>query len=119
MPKLTKRVVDALASPPEGKDLYVWDNTVRGFGYRLKANGTGAWIFQYRKGGASRRMTFGSYPGDEAMTPDEARKEAEALRGATRKGDPAREQAAVKAKGKTVADLCRDYLAAAERGLVL
>ena len=42
MPKLTKRLVDALARPPEGKDLYVWDSAVRGFGYRLKANGTGA-----------------------------------------------------------------------------
>jgi integrase len=119
MPKLTKRVVDALARPLEGKDLYVWDNTVRGFGYRLKANGTGAWIFQYRKAGTSRRMTFGSYPGDEAMTPDEARAEAEALRGQTRKGDPAREQSAKAAKGNTVAALCDAYLFDAENGLVL
>jgi integrase len=118
MPKLTKRVVDALARPPEGKDLYVWDSAVRGFGYRLKANGTGAWIFQYRKAGTSRRMTFGAYPGDEAMTPEEARAEAEALRGQARKGDPAREQAAKAAKGKTVAALCDEYLAAAEKGLV-
>src|SRR5262249_5676677 len=110
MPKLTKRVVDALARPPEGKDLYVWDNTVRGFGYRLKANGTGAWIFQYRKAGTSRRMTFGSYPGDEAMTPEEARTEAEALRGQARKGDPAREHSSRAAKGKTVAALCDAYL---------
>jgi integrase len=97
----------------------VWDNTVRGFGYRLKANGTGAWIVQYRKAGPSRRMTFGSYPGDEAMTPEEARSEAETLRGQARKGDPAREQAAAKAKGKTVAALCDAYLADAEKGLVL
>ena len=32
MPRLTKRFVDALAKPPEGKDLYVWDSEVRGFG---------------------------------------------------------------------------------------
>ena len=119
MPKLTKRVVDALARPPEGKDLYVWDSEVRGFGYRLKASGKGAWIFQYRKGGASRRMTFGAYPGDEAMTAEEARKEAEVLRGAIRKGDPARDQAAAKAKGMTVSLLCDEYLKAAEKGMAL
>jgi integrase len=119
MPKLTKRVVDALARPPEGKDLYVWDSEVRGFGYRLKASGKGAWIFQYRKGGASRRMTFGAYPGDEAMTAEEARKEAEVLRGAIRKGDPARDQAAARAKGMTVSELCDEYLKAAKGGMAL
>ena len=87
----------------------MWDSEVRGFGYRLKASGKGAWIFQYRKGGTSRRMTFGAYPGDEAMTADEARKEAEVLRGAVRKGDPARDQAAGKAKGMTVSALCDEY----------
>jgi len=119
VPKLTKRLVDAQKRPPEGKELFLWDSEVRGFGYRLKANGTGAWIFQYRKSGASRRMTIGSYPGDGAMTADEARAEAEVLRGQVRRGDPAREQAAAKSKGKTVADLCHEYLAAADKGLVL
>ena len=56
MPKLSKRFLDGLRAPPEGKDLYVWDSEVRGFGYRLKANGKGAWILQYRKAGVSRRM---------------------------------------------------------------
>ena len=97
----------------------MWDSEVRGFGYRLKASGKGAWIFQYRKGGTSRRMTFGAYPGDEAMTADEARKEAEVLRGAVRKGDPARDQAAGKAKGMTVSALCDEYQKAAERGMAL
>jgi integrase len=119
MPKLTKRFVDAQKRPAEGKELYLWDSEVRGFGYRLKANGTGAWIFQYRKVGTSRRMTIGSYPGDDAMTPEQARREAEVLRGRVRKGDPAREQATVQAKGMTVADLCNEYLVAAEKGLVL
>jgi integrase len=119
MPKLTKRFVDAQKRPPEGRELYLWDSEVRGFGYRLKGNGRGSWIFQYRKRGVSRRMTFGHYPADGAMTPEEARKEASELRGSVRKGDPAREQAAAKAKGMTVADLCRDYLGAAEKGLVL
>jgi integrase len=118
MPKLSKRFVGALKAPPEGKDLYVWDSEVRGFGYRLKANGKGAWILQYRKGGVSRRMTFGSFPGNEAMTPDEARAEAEELRGKVRKGDPARDLLK-RRRGITVADLCRDYLVAATAGLVL
>lgn len=63
-------------------------------------------------------MTFGSYPGDEAMTAEEARAEAEVLRGETRKGDPAKEAAAKKAKGMTVAALCDEYLLAVEKGLV-
>ena len=115
MPKLTKRFVDSLARPPAGRDLYVWDSEVRGFGYRLKANGTGAWIFQYRKHGISRRLTIGSYPGGGSKTPTEARDEAEALRGEVRKGDPARDGSRGK-RGLTVAGLCQMYLDDAEKG---
>jgi integrase len=118
MPKLTKRFVDSLARPPAGRDLYVWDSEVRGFGYRLKANGTGAWIFQYRKHGISRRLTIGSYPGGGCKTPTEAREEAEALRGEVRKGDPARDGSRGK-RGLTVAGLCQMYLDDAQKGLVL
>jgi integrase len=63
-------------------------------------------------------MTFGAYPGDEAMTAEEARAEAEVLRGDTRRGDPARDAAAKQAKGMTVAALCDEYLVAVDKGLV-
>jgi integrase len=118
MPKLTKRFVDSLGRPPVGRELYVWDSEVRGFGYRLKANGTGAWIFQYRKHGISRRLTIGSYPGGGSKTPFEAREEAEALRGEVRRGDPARDGTRGK-RGLTVAGLCQMYLDDAGKGLVL
>jgi hypothetical protein len=58
-----------------------------------------------------------TYPGDEDMSSDEARKEAEVLRGAICKEDPAGDQAAAKAKGMTVSDLCDEYQMAAERGM--
>ena len=35
MAKITKRVVDAL-QPDEDRDVFAWDNELRGFGIRVK-----------------------------------------------------------------------------------
>jgi integrase len=60
-----------------GKEQYVWDTDVRGFGCRASPNGRLSWCFQYWKGGVggkSERISFG------AVSLDEARANAEKLR---------------------------------------
>ncbi|MGE3832792.1 MAG: integrase arm-type DNA-binding domain-containing protein, partial [Parvibaculaceae bacterium] len=52
MPKLTKRLVDALERDAD-RDVFVWDSEVRGFGVRVKPSGTKTFIIQYRN--AERR----------------------------------------------------------------
>lgn len=70
MPKLTKRTVEALRPEP-GRDVFAWDNELRGFGLRLRSTGGGSYIIQYRNSeGRSRRLTLGSL---HVLTPDEAR----------------------------------------------
>jgi integrase len=55
--KLTAAAVAALALPPGKVDFTWWDDEIVCFGYRLRASGHAAWVFQYRFRRRSRRMT--------------------------------------------------------------
>jgi len=104
--RLIQSVVDTLK--PKAKDYIVWDAGVRGFGVRVKPNGSRTWVFQFRNAqGDSRRMTLGALG---ELTPKEARDLAEDYRKVFRKGgDPAADKAAERG-AKTVSELCDDYL---------
>src|SRR4029077_8299968 len=115
MPKLTKRFLDALK--PVDRDTLYRDDELSGFALRVKPSGVRTWVVQYRNSaGRTRKLAMKQ---KEAATPDEARQWArkQLLLVANGEDPSATRNAALGAM--TVADLCRDYLAAAEKGLVL
>jgi integrase len=115
MPKLTKRIVDATNTTD--REIVAWDEELPGFGLRVKKSGAKSFIVQYRnRNGRSRRLTIGRYG---VLTPDCARREAKAaLAEVTRGFDPVESRQSDRA-ARTMAELCRDYLAKADAGLLL
>jgi integrase len=76
--RITKQAVDALQTSL--KEMFLWDDQLRGFGLRSTPNGTKSYVFQYRMGGReapSRRYTIGRH--GSPWTPQSARKEAERI----------------------------------------
>lgn len=110
MPKqrLTKSIVDKLR--PRENEFISWDESLPGFGVRVKLSGRKSYVVQYRDRvtGCSHRMTLGRH--GPLMTFDQAKRRArvilaDVLRGA----DPSSEKLARRA-APTVKDLCRDYI---------
>jgi integrase len=110
MPRLTKRVIDALA--PRAKPFIAFDADVTGFGVRVMPSGLKSFILEYRPGAGGRnvtkrRMTLGRYG---TMAPDQARKAALAVLAHVRLGaDPQAEKSRQRAS-LTVADLIDAFL---------
>ena len=115
MPKLNKRFVDALK--PLTRDSLYRDSDLSGFALRVKPSGTATWVVQYRNSaGRTRKLALGRVG---VLTPDEARQRARKALGRVADGaDPSATRNAARG-AMTVASLCRDYLAAADKGLVL
>ena len=90
--KLTKRTLDA--THPGAKDLFVWDDELRGFGLKVTPAGNKIFLVQYRLGGrgsTTRRYTIGTYR--SPWTPAAARDEAGRLLQMVRQGrDPLAER---------------------------
>jgi integrase len=116
MPKLTKRVVDT-AKPDPARDVYLWDDELPGFALRVKPSGKRSFVLVYRnRNGRSRWYTIKA---NRVLTPDEVRREARDLLAQIARGvDPAEDRKAERG-AITIADLCREYLDRAERGLLL
>jgi integrase len=114
MSKITKRFVDTLKPDPDGKEKFVWDAELAGFGIRVKPTGSASYLIQYRTAhGQTRRLAFAKVG---TLTPDEARATAREKLGEAAKGaDPSAERKAAR-KAITVAELCDLYLAAVEAG---
>lgn len=116
MPKLTKKIVDALQHEPD-RDVFAWDAEVRGFGVRLKPSGTRTFLIQYRNAERrTRRFVIGQYG---ILTVELARDLAKKkLASVIDGGDPAAERRAAR-EGMTVAEVCDWYLEEAEAGRLL
>ncbi len=106
MPKITKRVVDALITPEKRR--LVWDSEIKGFGIVLRATGTHSYVFNYRdRHGNLRNITIGKVG---SMTPDEARRHAEKHRRDVSAGrSPLAEKQAARA-AMSVGELIDAYL---------
>jgi integrase len=113
--KLTIKTIDAIK--PDGRDHVEWDDEVPRYGLRVKPSGVLSFVVQYRTAqGRSRKLTIGQYG---TWTPDQARTEAKRLLRLVDQGvDPA-EAAAKEREAITVAELCDEYMSAAEAGTII
>jgi integrase len=108
MAKLTKRIIDAATADPDGREVFLWDADVKGFGVRVKATGAKSFVLKYRIGPATKRHTLGKV--GSPYTVDEARKiAADLLRDIRHGADPTAEKKD-RLKAETVAELAELYL---------
>src|SRR5688572_29164658 len=103
MPKLTKRVVDALQPSPAG-ETFTWDSELKGFGIRMMPSGVVSYILKYRNAeGRQRNLAIGRVG---ALTAEEARTIARQHLGNVAHGaDPSAERNKVRGS-ITVTELC-------------
>src|SRR5690242_12718376 len=116
MPKITKRTVDA-AAPQTGRDVFLWDSELKGFGVRVRASGSKTYLVQYRNDeGRSRRTVLGRHG---AITAEQARILAKQKLGGIANGeDPAEERNALR-NALTIGEVCDWYLENARDGRIL
>lgn len=106
--KLTKRALDSFkySGVNNSRDVR-WDDQLPGFGVRVYPSGKKAFVLSYRITGRKRMFTIGRYG---VYTLQQAQDEAkDCLRDISKGNDPLEEKQ-VKAKGKTVRDLCLEYI---------
>jgi integrase len=110
--KIIKRVVDG-AVAEAGRESWLWDSELKGFGLRLHPNGAKTYVLEYRPGPGGRatqkrRFTIGRH--GSPWTPDTARAEARRLSAAVEAGaDPMTEKSADRA-APTVSALAERFL---------
>jgi integrase len=116
MPKLTKRLVDAVQHDKQ-LEQFIWDSDVRGFGLRVKPSGAKTFLIQYRNvERRTRRFVIGQYG---VLTVEQARDLAKKKLASVIDGsDPSAERRAAR-EGATVAQICDWYLEEAGAGRLL
>jgi integrase len=108
--KITKRLIDRLQAT--GREYFVWDETLIGFGVRVQPSGAMTYVVKYSAGSyrhaPTRRMTLARVG---TITPDQARTKAEKVLGKVAHGeDPAKEKAEDR-KAETLGDLATLFIA--------
>src|SRR5438132_447555 len=105
--KLTPTFAEKATIEPGAERTLFWDETLPGFGLMVTKGGHRSFVYQYRAGGRSRRMTFPFKMGLE-----KARKEAKkALGGVAAGRDPLQDRRKVAAEAEnTVQSICEEYL---------
>lgn len=106
--KITDRLIAETPNPETGKQAFIWDSTLAGFGVRI-TTGSKSYVFQSRANGKTRRVTIGRFPD---WTTETARKQARKLAVDMDTGtDPNLVKRQTKQKGITLAQALTDYLA--------
>ena len=114
--KLTLAAVNGASAQP--LRYTIWDVQLPGFGVRVNADGTKTYVLKYLKGARQRWFTIGRH--GAPWTVELARKEAIRLLGRLHEGiDPAGLKAAERSSAIRVKELCADYLAAVDEGLLI
>src|SRR5208282_6881546 len=97
---------------PEAGESTMWDDTLKGFGVRVRPGGTKTYLVMYRAGAGRdaplRKMTIGTH--GSPWTPDTARTEAKRLLGRVAGGDDPAGVKTERRKAETVADLAARFL---------
>jgi integrase len=94
--KLTKTSIGTVAVPHGKSEIIVFDDSLPGFGLRVRIGGSATFIFQFRLGNKQRRMNLGV--ANQQML-NQARKIAEQLYHQTKLGkDPVAEKAEARVK---------------------
>ena len=104
MPKLTKRIVDALE--PQATEFFIWDESIPGFGLRVMPSGRKSFVVQYRAGRRPRRMSLGP---STVLTCDQARTRAITIIAAVKNGEDPAADRATKRNAATVNDLAERF----------
>jgi integrase len=118
--KLTAKATAALTLPAGKTDVIFFDDTMAGFGFRLRLGAGGkvlkSWVCQYRRAGATRRVLVGSA---EVVGAEQARLAAKKVLGAVAMGqDPSADRATRRDKDRnSLRALIEQFLAAKERQL--
>ncbi|KAB2704439.1 MULTISPECIES: tyrosine-type recombinase/integrase [Hyphomicrobiales] len=117
MAKLTKRALEAMDPPAKGKQSFLWDSELRGFGVRLLPSGLQTFILQYRNtANKERRINLGRFG---VITVEQARDKARIKLGAIAAGEDPADTDDDPHHQATVAMLCDWYLTEAEAGRIL
>ncbi|KQP11347.1 hypothetical protein ASF28_10025 [Methylobacterium sp. Leaf99] len=114
--RLTRSSVARLTLPEGRSEAIFFDDTLPGFGLRIRAGGKRTWIAQYRVGLKQRRISFGT---PEALSADDARDRAKTVLASVHLGaDPQAEKAAARVRAAmTLGTVSTNYLAHARSRL--
>ncbi len=107
--RISKRIVDQIE--PTGREFVVWDGDLKGFGVRVRPNGSKSYIVNYRAGtgrqAPTRKLTLGAIG---KLTPDQARNEARKAIAAVAMGnDPAADKISTR-HSLTIGQLGQEFL---------
>src|SRR4030095_3621182 len=108
--RITKRIVDALRAG--ASEFTIWDDTVPGFGVRVRPSGAMSYVVIYRvgsgRGAPVRRYTIAAVG---KIAPERARERAKAVLGSVAHGhDPANQKATERGM-PTVAEIADRFMA--------
>jgi integrase len=107
--RITKRSVDAI--DPTGSEFTVWDNTISGFGVRVRSSGAKSYVVVYRagagRGAPVRRFTIAA---TGKINCEHARARAKALLGAVAQGSDPASAKTTERSTPTVAELADRFM---------